>query len=75
MKRKLSAKQNVFGNAMSQVDLSYEDISNIVSTARIARSEAIVKNIKAFMNPCATKEPESDFFTVSRGMKSIEETG
>ena len=75
MKRTFSAKQNVFGNAMSKVDLSYEDISNIVSSARIARSEAIVKNIKACMNPFTTKEPVSDFVTFDRGMKPMEEAG
>ena len=75
MKRKISAKQNVFGNAMSQVDLSYDDISNIVSSARIARSEAIVKNIKAFMSPRTTKEPVSDFATVDRSMNPMEEAG
>ena len=61
MNRKIFAEQIVMGTSTSQVVLSHDDIANIVSNAKRDRSEAITENIKEFLNPFETQEPEFDF--------------
>lgn len=61
MNRKIFAKQIDMKTSTSQVELSRDDIANIVSNAKRDRSEAITENIKEFLNPFEAQEPESDF--------------